>query len=315
MTQRKALDAKASGLMILICMIWGIQQIVLKMAAIDIAPMMQIAIRSGLSALLVYPLIQLPKGQHLFSKNYLIPGIWIAFLFSAEFFLVAEALRYTTASHTVVLLYTAPIFVALGLHWKLPAERLSKIQWSGIVLAFFGIAFSFLGREQNQFAIHTVFGDLLALLAGVMWALTTISLRLTCLSDAHPTQTLFYQLVGGCLFLLPLAFILGQTEIHWTAIAIGSLVFHTLIMSFFSLMLWFWLLRHYLANPLGVFSFLTPIFGMLFAVLFLNERIELNFMIGTILVILGVVVVSLHTQIEHYIRYNPRVNSGKSKNE
>lgn len=296
MEQRKALDIQASGLMMILCMIWGIQQVVLKLAAPDISPIMQIAIRSGLSALLVFPLIQLKAGTHLYSREYLLPGIWLAFLFSAEFVLVAEALRYTTASHTVVLLYTAPIFVALGLHWKVPAEKLNLIQWSGILIAFSGIVLSFMGREQGSTELlqQALFGDFLALMAGVMWALTTISLRLTRLSDAHPTQTLFYQLVGGCVFLLPVAFILGQTTIHWTTVAISSMVFHVLIMSFFSLMLWFWLLRKYLANGLGVFSFLTPIFGMIFGVMFLNEQIELNFLLGTGLVFIGVMTVSLH---------------------
>ena len=305
MGERKGLDARASGLMIVLCIVWGLQQVVLKIAAADISPIMQIAIRSGLSALLVFPLIQLQQGTHLYSKAYLWPGIWLAFLFSAEFLLVAQALILTSASHTVVLLYTAPIFVALGLHWKLPSERLSKVQWSGILIAFVGIVTTFIGRENllEQGLSQVVWGDLLALLAGIMWALTTISLRLSKLNEAHPTQTLFYQLLGGFVFLFPLAFLLGQAEIHWTYIAIGSLVFHTLIMSFMSLMLWFWLLRNYLASHLGVFSFLTPIFGLLFGVLLLNETIEPNFIFGTILVMVGVLVVSMQDWIKRKLHY------------
>lgn len=308
------LDRKASALMVGLCMIWGLQQVVLKLAAADISPMMQIAIRSGLSAILVYPLIQRQKGTTLWSKQYLFPGMWVAFLFSAEFFLVAEALRYTSASHTVVLLYTAPIFVALGLHWKLPAERLSMLQWVGIFIAFLGIVVTFLGREEvhstatQAMISNTLFGDFLALLAGLLWALTTISLRLTQLSDAHPTQTLFYQLVGGCVLLLPLAFLMGQAEIYWTGLAIGSLIFHTIVVSFISFMLWFWLLRNYLANRLGVFSFLTPIFGMLFGVLFLNEQIELNFLFGAAMVMLGVMIVSLHHWIEKKLYSQVKTN-------
>ncbi len=308
------LDRKASALMVGLCMIWGLQQVVLKLAAADISPMMQIAIRSGLSAILVYPLIQRQKGTTLWSKQYLFPGMWVAFLFSAEFFLVAEALRYTSASHTVVLLYTAPIFLALGLHWKLPTERLSRLQWLGIFIAFLGIVVTFLGREEvhstatQAMISNTLFGDFLALLAGLLWALTTISLRLTQLSDAHPTQTLFYQLVGGCVLLLPLAFLMGQAEIHWTGLAIGSLIFHTIVVSFISFMLWFWLLRNYLANHLGVFSFLTPIFGMLFGVLFLNEQIELNFLLGAAMVMLGVMIVSLHHLIEKKLYSQVKTN-------
>ena len=304
MELRKPLDVKASGLMVILCIVWGIQQVVLKLAAVDISPIMQIALRSGLAAILVFPLIKLASGVHLYSKEYLLPGIWLAFLFSAEFVLVAEALRFTSASHTVVLLYTAPIFVALGLNWKIPSEKLSLIQWGGIFLAFAGIVLSFMGREQ-QVGVDlqkVLFGDFLALCAGILWACTTISLRLTKLADAPPTQTLFYQLVGGFIFLWPLAYFTGQTEIHWTPIAIGSLVFHVLIMSFFSLLLWFWLLRKYLANGLGVFSFLTPIFGMIFGVVLLNEKIELNFILGTLLVMVGVFTVSLHQWIRSKLR-------------
>ncbi|WP_445659989.1 DMT family transporter [Acinetobacter sp. F16] len=305
MGERKGLDARASGLMVILCIVWGLQQVVLKLAAADIAPIMQIAIRCGLSALLVLPLLQLQPNTHLYSKAYLVPGIWLAFLFSAEFVFIAQALEFTSASHTVVLLYTAPIFVALGLHWKLPSERLSRLQWSGIIIAFAGIVMTFMGREKqlDQGLSQVLWGDFLALLAGLMWAMTTISLRLSKLNEAHPTQTLFYQLVGGFIFLFPLAFILGQAQIHWTYIAIGSLVFHTLIMSFMSLMLWFWLLRNYLASHLGVFSFLTPLFGMLFGILFLNETIELNFIVGTMLVMLGVAVVSMQDWIKRKLQH------------
>ena len=298
---RKALDAKASGLMILLCIIWGVQQVVLKIAAADIAPIMQIAIRSGLSAILLFPLIYMQKIKQLWSLSYVLPGLLLALLFSAEFLLVAEALRFTSAAHTVVLLYTAPIFVALGLHWIIPSERLSLLQWGGILLAFVGIIISFAGRDQSSLSSQSLKGDVMALLAGVMWALTTISLRLTKLSEAPPTQTLFYQLVGGFIFLFPLAFLMGQAEIHWTTIAISSLIFHTLIMSLLSLLLWFWLLQHYLANQLGVFSFLTPVFGMIFGVIFLHERIEINFLLGTALVMIGVFVVSMQAWIQRKI--------------
>ncbi|RZG72844.1 DMT family transporter [Acinetobacter sp. WCHAc060025] len=302
MDMRKALDAKASGLMIMLCMIWGLQQVVLKLAAVDIAPIMQIAIRCGLSALMVYPLIRLPQGVSLFSKDYLLAGMWLAFLFSAEFFLVAEALRFTSASHTVVLLYTAPIFVALGLNWKFASERLSVLQWTGIFIAFVGIVVTFMGKDSQtgQFS-KVLLGDAMALLAGIMWALTTISLRLTKLAEAHPTQTLFYQLMGGFILLMPLAFALGQTEIRWTLLTFSSLAFHTLIMSFASLMIWFWLLRNYLANHLGVFSFLTPLFGIAFGIIFLDEKLEVNFIIGTALVMLGILVVSLQGWIQRKV--------------
>ncbi|MBP5992590.1 MAG: DMT family transporter [Acinetobacter sp.] len=295
MDQRKALDSKASLLMLGLCLILGLQQVILKIAAEDISAMMQIALRSGLAAILVYPMIKLPQGVGLLSKSHLKPGALVAFFFAVEFIMVAEALRYTSASHTVMLLYTAPIFTALGLHFKFPAERLSKIQWLGILVAFIGIMVTFIGRQESagQDLSRVLYGDFLALFSGVFWALTTIVLRMSQLSEAHPTHILFYQLIGCFLIMFPLAFVMGQADIQWTWVTGASLIFHTLIVSFFSLLLWFWLLKNYLASRLGVFSFLTPIFGMGFGVWFLNEKIELNFFIGALMVMLGIIIVSI----------------------
>lgn len=300
MSERRALDSKAASIMFVLCIIWGLQQVILKMAAPDISAVMQIALRSGLSALMVYPMIKLADGGSLWSRDYLAAGILVGVLFASEFFLVAQALRFTSASHTVVLLYTAPIFVALGLHWKLPSERLSMLQWSGIALAFFGISIAFLFHPTGSAAASStvLWGDALALMAGILWAATTIAVRLTKLAEAPATQTLFYQLLIAFLLLFPLAFAMGQASIDWTPFAIGSLLFHTIIVSFASYLIWFWLLKEYLASRLGVFSFLTPLFGVLCGVVLLNEKIELNFIVGTVLVMLGIMVVSLQGWVQ-----------------
>lgn len=296
MDERKALDQTASSLMIVLCMVWGLQQVILKMAASDISPLMQIALRSGLAALLLLPLVLLDQKNQLMNPKNVKAGALVAVLFSLEFFLLAQALQLTSASHAVVLLYTAPIFVALGLHWKLPSERLTLLQWTGIGIAFIGIVVTFIRPQQigvNTFQQQMLWGDLYALAAAIAWAATTVTVRLSSLAQAAVTQTLFYQLAGSFILLLGLAFFMGQAVVQWTPLVIGSLAFHTLIVSFASFLAWFWLLRNYLASRLGVFSFLTPLFGIIFGVWLLDENIEANFIFGTALVLLGILVVSL----------------------
>lgn len=296
MNERKALDQTASSLMIVLCMVWGLQQVILKMAASDISPLMQIALRSGLAALLLLPLVLLDQKSQLMNPKNLKAGALVAVLFSLEFFLLAQALQLTSASHAVVLLYTAPIFVALGLHWKLPSERLTLLQWTGIGIAFIGIVVTFIRPQQigvNTFQQQMLWGDLYALASAIAWAATTVTVRLSSSAQAAVTQTLFYQLAGSFILLLGLAFFMGQAVVQWTPLVIGSLAFHTLIVSFASFLAWFWLLRNYLASRLGVFSFLTPLFGIIFGVWLLDENIEANFIFGTALVLLGILVVSL----------------------
>ena len=296
MDERKTLDQTASSLMIVLCMVWGLQQVILKMAASDISPLMQIALRSGLAALLLLPLVLLDQKSQLMNPKNVKAGALVAVLFSLEFFLLAQALQLTSASHAVVLLYTAPIFVALGLHWKLPSERLTLLQWTGIGIAFIGIVVTFIRPQQigvNTFQQQMLWGDLYALAAAIAWAATTVTVRLSSLAQAAVTQTLFYQLAGSFILLLGLAFFMGQAVVQWTPLVMGSLAFHTLIVSFASFLAWFWLLRNYLASRLGVFPYLSPLFGIIFGVWLLDENIEANFIFGTALVLLGILVVSL----------------------
>ncbi|MCW2311198.1 EamA family transporter [Rhodoferax antarcticus] len=67
-----------------------------------------------------------------------------------------------------------------------------------------------------------------------------------------------------------------------------------MLVSFASFLTWFWLLRHYLAARLGVFSFLTALFGMGFGVWLLGEPLEPRFVLGATLVLAGVMLVSSH---------------------
>ncbi|MFA5488599.1 MAG: EamA family transporter, partial [Candidimonas sp.] len=71
-----------------------------------------------------------------------------------------------------------------------------------------------------------------------------------------------------------------------------SLAFQVLLISFASYLVWFWLLRRYLAAPLGVLSFMTPLFGMAMGVLLLDERLTPEFMAGAVLVLTGLLVVN-----------------------
>src|SRR5690606_6753815 len=145
----KAIDSGAFGLMALLCMVWGFQQIAIKAAAVDISPIMQMGLRSGIAAALIWLLMlsrREPLALHDRTRR---PGLPIGGLVALEFLLLGEGLRYTTASHMAVFLYTAPFFAAVGLHWKLPEEKLALAQWLGIGLAFVGVAIAFFGPDAQ----------------------------------------------------------------------------------------------------------------------------------------------------------------------
>jgi drug/metabolite transporter (DMT)-like permease len=247
---RQPLDARAAALMLMLCLIWSLQQILLKATAGDIAPTLQIALRSGAGAVLVWLFMRWRGMRVQWNDGSWRPGLAVGSLFALEFLLVGESINHTSAAHVVVFLYSAPVFAALGLHWKLPSERLAPLQWLGIVLAFAGIALAFLGggKPSKAAGAAMLLGDLLALAAGMAWGATTVAIRTTRLASLPAAQTLLYQLTTGFVLLLPAAFLLGQTRFEPTPLAWAGLAFQAVLVCFVSFLVWFWLLTQYLAS-------------------------------------------------------------------
>jgi drug/metabolite transporter (DMT)-like permease len=295
-TTRKPLDAFAVSMMMMLCVLWGLQQVAVKVAAPSMVPVMQIGLRSAIAALLVCALIWWRGGGLSLTDGTFRPGIGAGVLFAIEFLCVSVGLQHTTASHMSVFLYTAPVFTVLGLHWLVDGERLRPVQWIGVLAAFAGIAVAFSDgfAEQARDWKEVLAGDALGVLGGVFWAATTLLIRMSALSEAPPTTTLLYQLGAAGAILLAIAAGAGQAHVTSMAgIAWASLLFQSVIIAFLSFLLWFWMLRRYLASRLSVFSFLTPLFGVGFGVLLLNDPIGVRFAVGAGLVLAGVVMVNL----------------------
>lgn len=287
---RKPLDLFAVLTLSLLCLIWGFQQIALKLAADEISPIMQIGIRCAFAATVLLPFILYREGRNAFKDGTLVPGLVAGAMFASEFLLIGEGLERTSAAHMVVFLYTAPLFTALGMHFVHDTERLSSRQWFGLVVAFTGVAAVFVLPDSTQgFSLE---GDLLALAAGAVWGFTTVMVRGSRLTDASATKTLFYQLgVAGVVMPL-IAVLMGKSDVVLIGFTLANLIFQCIVVALFSYLTWFWLLRHYLASRLATFSFMTPLFGVSFGVIILDEAITPVFIFGALAVVMGILMVS-----------------------
>jgi drug/metabolite transporter (DMT)-like permease len=220
------------------------------------------------------------------------PGILAGLLFGGEFIFIYAGLEHTAASRMVVFIYLAPIFTALGLHWWVPGERLAPRQWLGVVLAFGGIAFAFREGFSNP-GKSTLLGDAFGVIGALLWAATTVLIRATRLARVSATKALFYQLAVSALILPVASIAMGEKGVAAvTAAGVAGMAYQAVIVAFASYLAWFWLLTRYLAARLAVFSFLTPLFGVLAGVLVLDEPLTARFAVAALLVGAGIVLVN-----------------------
>jgi drug/metabolite transporter (DMT)-like permease len=292
MSDRKPLDARAFSLMVALTALWGFQQVAIKLTAPDVSLVMQAALRTILAAGLLLAWARW-RGIALFSRDgTLAAGIGAGLLFGGEFVFIYAGLEHTAASRMVVFIYLAPIVTALGVHWLVPGEHLSRAQWAGVLLSFAGVALAF-GEGFLAAQGATLIGDLFGVIAAVLWGATTVLIRATRLSQASAAKTLFYQLAVSAPLLLVASLALGEAGVvALTPFAAASLVYQGAIVAFASYLVWFWLLTRYLAGRLAVFSFMTPLFGVLAGVAVLGEPLRPAFAGAALLVGAGIVLVN-----------------------
>jgi drug/metabolite transporter (DMT)-like permease len=287
---RKPLDGRAWLVMTMLCLVWGLQQVVIKKVILDIAPIMQLTLRFGFATVFFAAVVFFREGRRALSDGTLRSGLILGALFSLEFILVGQSLKYTTAAHAVVFLYTSPIFTALGVRF-LPEEHLNRAQWYGIAVAFAGIAVAFLGYHTTPVR-GLLFGDFLALLGGAAWGASNVALRHGRIGSAIAPKTVLYQVGTATLILWTFASATHQDQVVFSHAAILSVAYQTVFISTSSYLIWFWMLRHYLTSRLMLVSFLTPLFGVMFGAVLMGDKVDLNFGVGSLLVLAGILVVN-----------------------
>lgn len=292
--RRTQLDALAIVLLVGCSAIWGLGQVAAKVGLAQMPPLLQAGLRSLGAAALLLPWAAW-RRQPLWQRDGSAPGGLLAgALFAAEFACIFIGLQYTSSSRMAVFIYLAPFVVALGMPFIARNERLHAAQVAGLVVAFGGVVWAFAeGFARPAVGPLQWLGDSLGLLAALLWGCTTLTLRGTRLASAAPEKTLLYQLAVSGVALTAAGLLKGEVwPAQLTPVSIGALAFQTVVITFASYLVWFWLLRHYAATRISSFVLLTPVFGLLAGVVLLNEPLTLRLVVALAAVCVGIALVN-----------------------
>lgn len=270
MEQKRAVDGFGAAALIGFAAILAFNQVVIKVTGGGFGPVFQAGLRSAGATLFL--LIWMRARGHT-----LVPppgtlrwGIIAGIVFSIEFICIYSALDLTTVSRASILFYSMPVWVALAGHLLLPGERLSKVRIIGLFLALCGVALAVSDRSSGA---ASIWGDLLAFGAALGWAAIAIMVRVTPMSRMQPETQLLFQVAVSAVILLALAPLFGPLLRAPEMIHYAGLAFQAFVVVGMGYLMWFWLMTIYQANGVASFTFLSPVFAVLFGWLILDETI------------------------------------------
>ncbi|MEK3768994.1 DMT family transporter [Paenibacillus sp. FSL R5-0887] len=205
------------------------------------------------------------------------------------YFLIENiALVYTLASNVGVIVSIAPFFTAVIAHFFLEEEKFHRQFFIGFLIALAGIIL--IGLNGSFLLQLNPIGDLLALLAPVVWAIYSVLMRKISLLKVHTigaTRRVFFY---GLLFMLPPLFLfdfqLGLSRFKEIS-NVAHLLFLGLGASALCFLTWNKAVGILGAVKTSVYIYIVPVITVAASALVLNEKITWAILTGTFLTLTG----------------------------
>lgn len=292
MENKRSVDAFGATALVGFAALLAFNQVAIKVTSDGLQPVFQAGVRS-LGGVVVLWLWTRWRGITITVPREAWPwGVLLGVIFGFEFVCLFLALDVTTVARTSVIFYTMPVWLALAAHFLLPGERLNTPRTLGLVLAVAGVAIALLDRSDLT---APVYGELLALAGAFGWAAIALVVRMTPVSKVAPVGQLLFQLVVSAPILLMTAvwfgpFLRDPDPIHWLGLS-----FQIIGVASLGFLLWFWLLSLYEASGVASFSFLSPVFAVIFGWAMLGEEINASILIALALVVVGLILINRRT--------------------
>lgn len=275
-----------------VALMWASTFTLFKIAWREIDPVAFTALRFAAMFVFSLAILMLAKNrvkpQRADIPTLIASGLTGYFLYQMGFVL---GLDRTSALASAILISTHPIFSVIGM-WFVGKQKPARLEVAGVLIGFLGVAV-FL-RAWDAFATARP-GDLFSL--GAAAAFGAYGVVNQPLTKRYPSRELMaYGLALGGL-LIALVGLPAVLEQDWTGIGLGSwtiLLYAIVGPVYLAYVLWNWAIRHRGIPRTVVYGFLVPILGGAIAVLVLDEALRAEQVVGSLLVVAGLVVTRLN---------------------
>lgn len=290
-------------LFILLGFLWGSSYLFIKIAIeAGLAPFTLVSLRLLFGVLLLGAVVAIAR-EPLPRDPRTIGHLAVLGVFSVAlpFGLITWAEQHVDSSLAAVLTSAVPLFVIPFASALLPAERITFNAAVGIAIGLVGVAIV-VGFDAGSLAGSELTAELALIGAAASYALGGVYAR-RFVHGLRPMIPALSQVAFALLYTSVLALVLERPwEATITLEAFGSVLWLGLLGSGLAYLIFFRLLGHWGATRTSLVAYLLPIWGILLGALVLSEPIDPRLIIGTALVISGIALVNLRTNLRDRVR-------------
>jgi drug/metabolite transporter (DMT)-like permease len=269
------LQERQKAVLLLLCtaVLWSTGGLLIKW--VDWHPMAIAGMRSAIAA--TFLLLVLRRPAFTWSGVQMSGGV--AYAASVLSFVVATKL--TTAANAILLVYTAPIYVAVLSAWFLQ-ERVTAFDWLTILLVLSGMGLFFFER----LTVEGFWGNICAIVGGMAFAWVVLCLRKQ--KDVSPLQTVLLGNILAAVTGLPFMFASLPSLSSWIALGLSGTLQIGLAFVLYTMAI-----RSVSALEAILIPTLEPLLNPLWVFLAVGEKPSMWTVIGGSIVVVSVTVCGL----------------------
>ena len=278
------------GALAALIMIWGTTWAAVRVGLEGLPPFLGISLRFAIASLILSVAAK-ATGVSL-SGDRRVWALWAVnglLAFSISYGVVYWAELWIPSGLAAVLFATFPLFVALLAHGTLPGERLEARSFVGILLGFVGLVIIYSEDLTALAGAKARLAALVFLISPVVSAIANVTVKRWG-SGVHPLRLTAVPMGMTALVMgvMSAAFERSAT-VTFDRTSIAALLYLAAFGTSIAFFLFFWLLERLPATRLSLITYGVPIVAVFVGTLFLDEPLTAKIVLGTALVLLGVV--------------------------
>ncbi|MFH1214833.1 MAG: EamA family transporter [Candidatus Neomarinimicrobiota bacterium] len=271
----------------ILCFIWSTTWAMIKVGLDQTPPMVGLALRFSVAALVLGGIILWKKRPVAFDRasaqNYLVVGLMTMAL---SYFCTYWAEKFISSGLTSILWTALPIVVGVFARFMLPNERMRRVQILAIIIALGGVV-AILSDQQLIFSVRLLWGCLIALAGVVVSAWPNVYLKTRKQPYDSLTMTAMAMVVAAFVHLVG-ATIFGEwSQMVWNFKNIGSVVYLGVFGSAIAFYVYYDLLKQINVVKITFVTFITPVFATLIGAYWLKEIVTWREIGGMVLIFAG----------------------------
>lgn len=274
---------------LLIMLIWGISYLSIRVVVQEIDPVLSAFYRFLVSSVILYAILKTKYPEEKLLREDRAKMALGGLLGVALYFIFENySVKYTSASNVSILISSIPVFTLLSQRIVFK-EKMTKEKVLGASLSALGIIVIIASKGKISLFSQGTAGDLMALAAALCWVFyNVVTSRFKGKYKSITVTT--YQGMWGCLFLSP-SLLFNRISVPSISVTL-NLAFLSLFCSFIAYVMYIYCLERLGATVITTYINLQPIVSLVSAYLILKESITLWQVMGSLVIILGVFLVS-----------------------